>query len=95
LASSRDTNAELTEHLNVGPETDVMVEDVDEAFGVFVSAGGEPVRAAIWNHAAYTNLKSALARLDRLTSASVTEFVAPSLITTSDPTCDIALEIAA
>ena len=43
----------------------------------------------------YANLKSAEARLDRLTSLSVIEFVAPSLITTSDPTCDIALESAA
>jgi catechol 2,3-dioxygenase-like lactoylglutathione lyase family enzyme len=38
-----DTDAELVVHLNLGPETDVMVEDVDEAVLRFVSAGGEAV----------------------------------------------------
>ena len=27
-------------HLNIGPETDVLVDDVDEAFAAFLSAGG-------------------------------------------------------
>ena len=38
-----ETDAELVAHLNVGPETDVLVEDVDKAFAAFVSAGGEAV----------------------------------------------------
>jgi catechol 2,3-dioxygenase-like lactoylglutathione lyase family enzyme len=28
----------------LGPETDVLVENVDEAFALFLSAGGEPVQ---------------------------------------------------
>ena len=36
-----DRDAELVVHLNIGPETDVLVHDVDEAFAVFLSAGGE------------------------------------------------------
>jgi catechol 2,3-dioxygenase-like lactoylglutathione lyase family enzyme len=36
-----DTDAELVAHLNIGPETDILVEDVDEAFALFLSAGGE------------------------------------------------------
>jgi lactoylglutathione lyase len=36
-----DTDAELVAHLNIGPETDILVEDVDEAFAFFLSAGGE------------------------------------------------------
>jgi catechol 2,3-dioxygenase-like lactoylglutathione lyase family enzyme len=36
-----DTDAELVAHLNIGPETDILVEDVDEAFAAFLSAGGE------------------------------------------------------
>ena len=36
-----DTDAELVCHLRIGPETDVLVENVDEAFAVFLSAGGE------------------------------------------------------
>jgi predicted enzyme related to lactoylglutathione lyase len=39
-----DTDAELVVHLNIGPETDVVVDDVDEAFAVFLSAGGEVVQ---------------------------------------------------
>jgi lactoylglutathione lyase len=39
-----DTDAELVAHLNIGPETDVVVHDVDEAFAVFLSAGGEAVQ---------------------------------------------------
>jgi predicted enzyme related to lactoylglutathione lyase len=39
-----DTDAELVAHLNIGPETDILVEDVDEAFAVFLSAGGEALQ---------------------------------------------------
>jgi lactoylglutathione lyase len=39
-----DTDAELVVHLNIGPETDVLVDDVDEAFAAFLSAGGEALR---------------------------------------------------
>ena len=38
-----DTDAELVCHLRVGPETDVLVENVDEAFAVFLAAGGEAI----------------------------------------------------
>ena len=38
-----DTDAELVAHLNIGPETDILVEDVDEAFALFLSAGGQAV----------------------------------------------------
>jgi catechol 2,3-dioxygenase-like lactoylglutathione lyase family enzyme len=38
-----DTGAELVVHLHIGPETDVVVENVDEAFALFISAGGEAV----------------------------------------------------
>ncbi len=36
-----DTDTELVAHLHIGPETDVLVEDVDEAVAAFLSAGGE------------------------------------------------------
>ena len=39
-----DTDAELVVHLNIGPETDVLVEDADEAFAAFLGAGGEAVQ---------------------------------------------------
>jgi lactoylglutathione lyase len=39
-----DTDAELVVHLSIGPETDVLVENVDEAFALFLSAGGEAVQ---------------------------------------------------
>ena len=39
-----DTDAELVVHLNIGPETDVLVEDVNKAFAVFLTAGGEAVQ---------------------------------------------------
>jgi hypothetical protein len=39
-----DADAELVVHLNVGPETDVVVQNVDEAFAFFLSAGGEAVK---------------------------------------------------
>jgi hypothetical protein len=29
--------------LHIGPETDVLVDNVDEAFALFLKAGGEPV----------------------------------------------------
>ena len=37
-----DTDAELV-HLHIGPETDVLVENVDEAFAFFLSAGGKAI----------------------------------------------------
>lgn len=39
-----DTDAELVVHLNIGPETDVLVENVEEAFALFLSAGGESMQ---------------------------------------------------
>jgi predicted enzyme related to lactoylglutathione lyase len=36
-----ETDAELVVHLHLGPETDILVDDVDEAFASFLSAGGE------------------------------------------------------
>jgi catechol 2,3-dioxygenase-like lactoylglutathione lyase family enzyme len=39
-----DTDAELVVRLNIGPETDVLVADVDKAVAVLVSAGGEAVQ---------------------------------------------------
>ena len=38
-----DTDAELVVHLKIGPETDVLVDNVDEAFAVFLDAGGEAI----------------------------------------------------
>ena len=38
-----DTDAELVVHLNIGPETDVVVDDVNKAFNLFLSAGGEAI----------------------------------------------------
>jgi hypothetical protein len=38
-----ETDAELVVHLNIGPETDVVVEDADAAFAGFLDAGGEAV----------------------------------------------------
>jgi catechol 2,3-dioxygenase-like lactoylglutathione lyase family enzyme len=38
-----DTDAELVVHLNIGPETDVLVENVDDAFKLVLNAGGEAV----------------------------------------------------
>ena len=38
-----ETDAELVCQLHIGPETDVLVENADEAFALFVSAGGEAV----------------------------------------------------
>ena len=39
-----DTDAELVAHLNIGPETDILVEDVDDAIAVFLRAGGEALQ---------------------------------------------------
>jgi len=39
-----DTDAELVAHLNIGPEADILVEDVDEAFAVFLGAGGDALQ---------------------------------------------------
>jgi predicted enzyme related to lactoylglutathione lyase len=36
-----DTDAELVVHLHIGPETDILVEDVGSAVAAFVRAGGE------------------------------------------------------
>ena len=38
-----ETDAELVVHLHIGPETDILVEDVNDAFAAFLSAGGEAV----------------------------------------------------
>jgi hypothetical protein len=38
-----ETDAELVVHLKIGPETDIVVADVDKAFALFLSAGGEGV----------------------------------------------------
>ena len=38
-----ETDAELVVHLKIGPETDILVADVDDAFARFLSAGGEGV----------------------------------------------------
>ena len=35
-----ETDAELVVHLRIGPETDILVEDVDSAFAAFLTAGG-------------------------------------------------------
>src|ERR1700693_5731707 len=40
-----ETDAELVVHLRVGPETDILVNDVDEAFARFLRAGGETIQA--------------------------------------------------
>ena len=39
-----ETDAELVVHLYIGPETDILVGDVDEAFAAFLNAGGQPVQ---------------------------------------------------
>jgi len=39
-----DTDTELVVHLNIGPEADVLVQDVDQAFALFLGAGGESVQ---------------------------------------------------
>jgi predicted enzyme related to lactoylglutathione lyase len=40
-----ETDAELVVHLHIGPETDILVDDVDEAFKEFLAAGGEAVQS--------------------------------------------------
>jgi predicted enzyme related to lactoylglutathione lyase len=39
-----ETDAELVVHLHLGPETDILVDDVDEAFASFLNAGGEALQ---------------------------------------------------
>ena len=39
----REDDAELVLHCQIGPETDILVDDVDHAFKKFLEAGGEPV----------------------------------------------------
>lgn len=39
-----ETDAELVVHMHLGPETDILVDDVDEAFASFLSAGGEALQ---------------------------------------------------
>jgi catechol 2,3-dioxygenase-like lactoylglutathione lyase family enzyme len=39
-----ETDTELVVHLKVGPETDMLVANVDEAFTAFMGAGGESVQ---------------------------------------------------
>jgi lactoylglutathione lyase len=39
-----ETDAELVVHLNIGPETDILVANVDAAYARFLSAGGESVQ---------------------------------------------------
>jgi len=38
-----ETDAELVVHLHIGPETDMLVDNVDSAFAAFLGAGGEAV----------------------------------------------------
>ncbi|WP_192259828.1 VOC family protein [Mesorhizobium caraganae] len=38
-----ETDAELVVHLRIGPETDILVDDVDAAFRELLAAGGKPV----------------------------------------------------
>lgn len=40
-----ETEAELVVHLDIGPETDILVDDVGEAAAKFARAGGEIVDA--------------------------------------------------
>ena len=42
-----ETDAELVVHLHIGPETDILVADVDEAFAAFLKAGGELILARL------------------------------------------------
>ena len=39
-----ETGAELVVHLHIGPETDIVVDDVEVAFATFLSAGGEAIQ---------------------------------------------------
>ena len=39
-----ETDAELVVHLNIGPETDIVVANVDAAYATFLNAGGESVQ---------------------------------------------------
>ena len=42
-----ETDAELVGRLDIGPETDILVRDVDKAYATFLRAGGEFRPAAI------------------------------------------------
>jgi predicted enzyme related to lactoylglutathione lyase len=39
-----ETDAELVVHLRIGPETDILVDDVDAAFAEFLAAGGTAIQ---------------------------------------------------
>jgi catechol 2,3-dioxygenase-like lactoylglutathione lyase family enzyme len=41
-----ETDAELVVHLHIGPETDIVVADVNEAFAAFLKAGA----SRFWPH---------------------------------------------
>ena len=47
-----ETDAELVVPLHIGPETDILVENVDEAFEAFLAAGGRPSTAVRYRHRA-------------------------------------------
>jgi catechol 2,3-dioxygenase-like lactoylglutathione lyase family enzyme len=38
-----ETDAELVVHLRIDPETDMLVENIDDAFATFLTEGGEAV----------------------------------------------------
>ena len=40
----REDDAELVLHCQIGPETDIVVDDADRAFKRFLEAGGDPVQ---------------------------------------------------
>jgi predicted enzyme related to lactoylglutathione lyase len=39
-----ETDCELVAHMSAGPETDILVSDVDQAFATFLAAGGHAVQ---------------------------------------------------
>lgn len=43
--SMPDTDAELVLHIQLGPETNLLVADTDDAFARFIAAGGREIRA--------------------------------------------------
>ena len=43
----REDDAELVLHCQIGPETDIVVDDADRAFKRFLEAGGEPVSPTV------------------------------------------------
>ena len=70
-----ETDAELVVHLNIGPETDVLVQNVDEAFAFFLSAGGAaiepPIDIAIGRCARVRDPRQELTILDQSKGALV------------------------